>query len=161
MRHRPLPVDRSNLHPTTTNTLTHTHTHTSAMHIGWTHTHLPCCATCVALHTPTTQHNAPASYPSQQCLHLHTYACVCACARMLHRETTTRGFFFAFFPSRVAGCSTHLMSLTTCAFHVENSFSDPILEPGVLHISALTSMLGITSGRWSIGGGRCCQVLPL
>ena len=140
---------------------THTHTHTSAMHIGWTHTHLPCCATCVALHTPTTQHNAPASYPSQQCLHLHTYACVCACARMLHRETTTRGFFFAFFPSRVTGCSTHLMSLTTCAFHVENSFSDPILEPGVLHISPLTSMLGITSGRWSIGGGRCCQVLPL
>ena len=92
---------------TPTNTYTHTHTHTiGSIHIGstHTHTHLPCCATppsggALALHSPTTQYNAPASYPSQQCLHLHTYACVCARTRMLHRETTTGAFFFAFFKS--------------------------------------------------------------
>ena len=48
----------------------------------------------------------------------------------------------------LTGCSTPPVSLTTCAFHVENSFSDPILEPGVLHISTLTSM------------SRRCQMCP-
>ena len=102
-----------------TPTNTHTHTHTSSIHyIGSTHTHnntyrvarnlLP---GVLALHTPTTQYNAPASYPSQQCLHLHTYACVCARARMLHRETTT-GAFSLRFSSRVTGCSTHPVSHT-------------------------------------------------
>ena len=85
---------------TPTNTNTHTHT-ISSIHIGSTHTHLPCCAKtsfrAFSLYTPQLRNtNAPASYPSQQCLHLHTYACVCARARMLHRETTTGAFSLRF-----------------------------------------------------------------
>ena len=31
----------------------------------------------------------------------------------------------------------------------------------VVCLGAVWIVVGITSGRWSIGGGRCCQVLPL
>jgi hypothetical protein len=83
---------------TPTNTNTHTHT-ISSIHIGSTHTHLPCCAKtsfrAFSLHTPQLRNtNAPASYPPQQCLHLHTYACVCA---HVAPGNDDRGFFFAFF----------------------------------------------------------------
>ena len=86
---------------TPTNTNTHTHTH----HQLYTYrldTHTPTVLRetsfrAFSLHTPQLRNtNAPASYPSQQCLHLHTYACVCARARMLHRETTTGAFSLRF-----------------------------------------------------------------
>jgi hypothetical protein len=81
---------------TPTNT---THTHTiSSIHIGSTHTPTVLRETsfrAFSLHTPQLRNtNAPASYPPQQCLHLHTYACVCA---HVAPGNDDRGFFFAFF----------------------------------------------------------------
>jgi hypothetical protein len=127
--------------PTNTNTHTHTpstHTYRVARNL------LP---GVLAPHTPTTQYKRP-GVVSLATVPASTHVCVCLCTCCTGKRRP--GLFLCVFPSRVTGCSTPPVSLTTCAFHVENSFSDPILEPGVLHISTLTSM-----------SRRCQMCLPL
>ena len=144
MRHRPLPVDRSNLHPPTTNT--HSHTHQRYAHRLDTHTPTVLRDLCRSTH-PNYATQRP-GVVSLATVPASTHVCVCLCTCCTGKRRP--GLFLCVFPSRVTGCSTPPVSLTTCAFHVENSFSDPILEPGVLHISTLTSM-----------SRRCQMCLPL
>ena len=119
MRHRPLPVDRSNLHP-------HQHIHTHTHHRLYTHrldththTHLPCCATppsggALALHTPTTPRrriprNSACTYTRMR-VSVRAHACCTGKRRP--------GLFSLRFSSRVTGCSTHPVSHTTCALRL-------------------------------------------
>ena len=132
---------------TPTNTNTHTHHQLYTYRLD-THTYrvarnlLP---GVLAPHTPTTQYKRP-GVVSPATVPASTHVCVCLCTCCTGKRRP--GLFLCVFQSRATGCNTHPVSLTTCAFHVENSFSDPILEPGVLHISTLTSM------------SRRCQMCP-
>jgi hypothetical protein len=140
VRHRPLPVDRSNLHP-------HQHQHTHTHHQLYTYrldTHTPTVLRetsfrAFSLHTPLQRPGVVslATVPAP------THVCVCLCARThVAPGNDDRGFFLCVFQVESPDV-VHIPCHTPpapCAFHVENSFSDPILEPGVLHISTHTPL---------------------
>ena len=117
MRHRPLPVDRSNLHP---HQHTHTHTHTSSIHyIGSTHTqqHLPCCAKPPSGRSRSTHPNYAIQRPgvvSLATVPAPTHVCVCLCARThVAPGNDDRGFFFQVESPDVVHipCHTHHLRL--------------------------------------------------
>ena len=132
---------------TPTNTYTHTHT-IGSIHIGSTHTHTHTHTYRVARHllpgalllyTPLQRPGVVslATVPAP------THVCVCLCARThVAPGNDDRGFFLCIFQVESPDV-VHIPCHTPpapCAFHVENSFSDPILQPGVLHISTHTPL---------------------
>ena len=125
MRHRPLPVDRSNLHPRPP---THTH-HTISLHQYFcgldsllaSKTSLRVRSRSWSLFPSTTINTTPRRRISlaTQCLH-HTHnthlCCVCVCAwraLMLHGETTTGAFSLRCLNLNLTGCSMNSIAFFT------------------------------------------------
>ena len=145
MRHRPLPVDRSNLHP---HQHTHTHTHQLYIHyIGSTHTHTPTVLRetsfrAFSLYTPQLRNTTPRRRIPRNSACTYTRMRVSVRAHACCTGKRRPGLFLCVFQVESPDV-VHIPCHTPpapCAFHVENSFSDPILEPGVLHISTHTPL---------------------